>query len=457
MSDSAVSPRADTALLTDLYQLTMAHAYLELGMHETAVFELFVRRLPAQRAFLVAAGLEHALQHIETLRFRSEDLEYLERLGSFPRSFLDHLAGVRFTGSVHAMPEGTVFFANQPILRITAPILEAQILESRLINILHFESLIASKAARCVLAAGGRRLIDFGMRRAHGAEAALYAARSAWIAGFDATATVEAGRRFGIPVSGTMAHSFVQAHASEEHALRGFLWARPEPTTLLIDTYDTERAAHKVVALARELAARGEPRRIAAVRIDSGDLAMLSHSVRAVLDAGGCGDIRIVASGGLDEYRIAELLANRAPIDAFGVGTSMNISADAPSLDVAYKLEEYAGTPRRKRSAGKATWPGCKQVLRTRDAAGRLAGDRVVLEGEAADAAAGAEPLLSEVMRGGHRTAVLPELAAIREHCRAQLTALPASLRTLDGGAVYPVVLSEPLQELAAELDAAQQ
>lgn len=441
---------SDGPLLTDLYQLTMAHAYHALDMHDTAVFELFVRRLPRGRSFLVAAGLEQALDHLENLRFGGAELEFLERLGDFPRDFLDRLATLRFTGSVHAMPEGTVFFADEPILRVTAPIIEAQLLESRLLNLVHFQTLIASKAVRCVLAAAQRRLVDFGMRRAHGAEAALYAARAAWIAGFDATATVEAGRRFGVPLSGTMAHSFIQAHALEIEALRNFARVRPGATTLLIDTYDTERAAHDVVALARELAAQGGQRRIQAVRIDSGDLAASSRAVRDILDAGGCSGVRIVLSGGLDEYRIAELLAAGAQADAFGVGTSLDISEDAPSLDMVYKLEEYAGLARRKRSTGKATWPGRKQVWRTRDAAGRLAGDRVALE----DERPGGEALLQEVMRNGRRLGETPALTALREHCRQELAALPAQLRALAPDGSYPVDISSRIRELAVSLDA---
>lgn len=451
MSTAAAGERADVPLLTDLYQLSMAHAYLELGMHEPAVFELFVRRLPPGRSFLIAAGLEHALAYLEELSFREEDLAYLEQLGGYPRAFLDHLAALRFTGSVHAIPEGTVFFPNEPILRVTAPIIQAQLVESRLINILHFESLIASKAARCVLAARGRTLVDFGMRRAHGAEAALRAARAAFLAGFDATATVEAGRRYGIPVSGTMAHSFVQAHSSEIEALRNFVRTRPGPTTLLIDTYDTERAARAVVGLVHELAADGQVDRVQAVRIDSGDLAAASRAVRAILDDGNCSRVQIVLSGGLDEYRIDELLGAGSPVAAFGIGTSLDISADAPSLDVAYKLQEYAGAPRRKRSAGKATWPGRKQVWRTHDAQGLLAGDRVALEDE--DQAG--EPLLREVMRGGRRLETPPMLAAIRARCREELDALPAPLRALAPDGRYPVRISDGIRRLAAAVDAA--
>src|SRR4051812_24525784 len=270
------------ALLTDLYQLTMAHAYFKLGMRDTAVFELFVRRLPPTRRFLIAAGLTQIVDYLENLRFSAQDLEFLASTKAFPVEFLDHLASVRFTGSVHAMPEGTPFFADEPVLRVTAPILEAQLVESRLVNLAHFQTLIASKAVRCVLAARGRHLVDFGMRRAHGAEAAVLAARAAFLAGFNATATVEAGRQFGIPLSGTMAHSFIEAHDHELDALRNFITVRGRPTVLLIDTYDTERAAHRVAQLSRELEVAKGPGRVEGVRIDSGDLAAEARAVRRI-------------------------------------------------------------------------------------------------------------------------------------------------------------------------------
>lgn len=440
---------AATALLTDFYQLTMAHAYFELGMRETAVFELFVRRLPRTRRFLVAAGLEQALDYVERLRFTAEELEYLARLGTFSRPFLDHLATLRFTGSVHAMPEGTALFADEPILRVTAPILEAQLLESRIINIVHFQTLIASKAARCVLAARGRTLVDFGMRRAHEADAALLAARAAYLAGFDATATVEAARRFGIPPSGTLAHSFIEAHDREEDAFRRFVRVRPEPTALLIDTYDTERGARRVAALAHEIEAQGpKGHGVRAVRIDSGDLAAEARRVRAILDELGCPAIRIVLSGGLDEYAIDRLVAGGVPADAFGVGTALDVSADAPSLDMAYKLEHYAGKPRRKRSPGKATWPGAKQVYRERGDAGVAVRDRIALDG---DERAAGEPLLAEVMREGRRTVAAPSLDEAREHCRREVLSLPPALRVLDDGpADFEVSVSEGLHALAA-------
>ena len=442
---------AAAALLTDLYQLTMAQAYFELGMHESAVFELFVRRLPPTRGFLLVAGLEQALEYIESLRFTADELAFLSEVGRFRNDFLDYLGSVRFSGAVHAMPEGTPFFADEPIVRVTGPILEAQLLESRLLNIVHFQTTIASKAARCVMAARGRQLADFGMRRAHEAAAALLAARAAYLAGFDATATVEAGRRFGIPLSGTLAHSFIEAHDGEEQAFRNFVSSSPQPTTLLIDTYDSARALQRVIALAKEFAQRGNGQRIHAVRIDSGDLAGQARMVRAALDAHGCRDMRIVVSGNLDEQAIDELVSGGVPVDAFGVGTALGVSADAPALDMVYKLQQYAGQPRRKRSTGKATWPGPKQVFRERAPSGEYLCDRIVRE----DEPAAGEALLLEVMRAGRCSLQLPTLSSIREHCRSEMSALPPRLRALGGADVsYPVSISEPLRATARSVDA---
>jgi len=442
-----------SALLTDFYQLAMAQAYFETQMNDTAVFELFARRLPATRGFLLAAGLEQAVEYLEQLRFTAGDLAYLGSLGRFSAPFLDHLADVRFTGALHAMPEGTPFFADEPILRVTAPILEAQLVESRLLNIVHFQSTIASKAARCVIAARGRQLIDFGMRRAHEASAGLFAARAAYLAGFDATATVAAGQRFGIPLSGTMAHSFIEAHDSEAAAFRRFVHSRRERTTLLVDTYDTDRALQRVVSLAGELAAEQSAAGIRAVRIDSGDLAGQARAARALFDAHGLHGIQIVVSGGLDEYAIDELLAHGAPVDAFGVGTALDVSADAPALDMAYKLEAYAGRPRRKSSPGKGTWPGGKQVYRERGGTGQYLRDRIVrLEEQAAGQA-----LLGEIMRDGRRIAPLPPLSRVRECCRAELEALPAALRELRPvPCSYPVSVSDALRSLARSMDLAE-
>ncbi len=431
-------------LLTDLYQLTMLQAYWASGMNETAAFELFVRSLPPGRNFLLAAGLETVADYLLGLRFADDDLAWLASTGRFDAAFLDSLRDFRFSGDLDAMPEGTVAFADEPLLRVTAPLREAQFIETRVLNLVHFQTLVASKAARCVLAASGRPLVDFGLRRAHGGEAGLLSARASYLAGFAGTATVEAGRRFGIPIFGTMAHSFVQAHDDEATAFADFARAQPGNVTLLIDTYDTARAARKVMALA----ARGVP--VQGVRIDSGDLAAHAREVRRILDEGGLASARIFASGNLDEERVAQLVASGAPIDAFGVGTRMNVSADAPFLDCAYKLVEYAGRPRRKRSEGKATWPGRKQVFRRFDASGTMAGDLLALESDAADGA----PLLAPELRGGARVGPAPTLEAVRDRARAQMAALPPRLRALAAADPYPVEIAASLRALAAQIDA---
>ena len=434
-------------LLTDLYQLNMMQAYLDHGDTGTAVFEFFMRKLPARRGFLLTAGLEQALDFLETLRFSPEDLAWLRESGRFGKGMLDYLAALRFNGDVHAMPEGTVFFADEPILRVTAPLPVAQLIETRLINIVHFQCLVASKAARMMLAAPGKLMVDFGLRRAHGAEAGVMAARASYIAGFAGTATVLAGELYGIPIFGTMAHSFVQAHDDEAQAFELFAQSRPENLTLLIDTYDTEAGARKVVALAPRLAARGI--KIGAVRLDSGDLAALSKSVRRILDQGGLNDVRIFASGGLDEDSVAAMLHAGAPIDGFGMGTSLTTSSDVPALDCVYKLQEYAGLARRKQSTGKATWPGRKQVWRRYDADGRMRGDVLSLEDEAQEG----EPLLQMVMQGGKRMAASPALADIRTRAAGELARLPAPLRRLEGAAPYPVEIGAALRRMAGDVD----
>lgn len=332
-----------SALLTDLYQLTMLLAYREQRMTDTAVFEFFVRKLPQGRNFLIAAGLEQALEFLEKLRFAEDELDWLREQRRFPRDFVDELRRLRFTGDVHAMPEGTIFFPHEPILRVTAPLPEAQLVETRIINILQLQTIVASKAARCVLAAPDKLLVDFGLRRAHGAEAGLLAARAAYLAGFGGTATVLAGQRFGIPLYGTMAHSFIQAHADESLAFEHFARAHPDNTVLLIDTYDTEAGAAKVVALARRLKQEGIV--IQAVRLDSGDLGDHARKVRRILDDGGFPEIRIFASGGLDERIVHDLLAAGAPIDGFGIGTSMVTSEDAPTLSPDFDLAQNRAPP----------------------------------------------------------------------------------------------------------------
>jgi nicotinate phosphoribosyltransferase len=438
---------ANSAMLTDLYQLTMLQGYHDSGMEDVAVFEFFVRKLRPGRGFLMAAGLEQALQFLEGLRFSPEELAWMAATGRFSRSFLGSLESLRFTGDVHAMPEGTVFFQNEPILRVTAPIAQAQLAETRLINLLHFQTLIASKAARMALAAPGKLLVDFGLRRAHGAEAGLLAARASYIAGFNGTATVQAGMQFGIPLFGTMAHSFVQAHDDESLAFEHFARAQPDNAVLLIDTYDTEAAARKVVALAPRLQRDGI--RIKGVRIDSGNLAAHAHQVRQILDMGGLRHVTIFASGDLDEHVLRDMLFSGAPVDGFGIGTRMDTSSDVPYLDCAYKLEEYAGKARRKRSEGKQTWPGRKQVYRSYGADGRIASDVVTVEGDEQPG----EPLLVPVMRGGKRLANAAPLADIRSHAAASLALLPEALRQLQEPYDYPVEIAPALHELAALVD----
>ncbi len=441
-----IEPRK-SLLLTDLYQLTMLQAYFAQEMNDIAVFEFFVRRLPRNRNFLMAAGLEQVLQFLENLRFTGEDLDWVRRSGRFGKDFPDQLAGLRFTGDVHAMPEGTLFFADEPILRVTAPIAQAQLVESRIINLLHFQTLVASKAARAVLTAPGKLLVDFGMRRAHGAEAALFAARASYIAGFDGTSHVLAGAEFGIPTFGTMAHSFIETHDSEALAFEHFARAQPENVTLLIDTYDTEAAAHKVAQLAPRLKQAGIT--VKAVRIDSGDLALHAHNVRRILDAAGLKDIGIFSSGSLDEYALRNLLSQGAPIDGFGVGTSMVTSADAPYLDCAYKLQEYAGRARRKRSEGKATWPGRKQAYRAYDTNGVMAGDVLTLE---TDPQPG-EVLILPMMRNGKCVQAPETLEDIRRRAAEQLQRLPRRLRELEDAPPCPVTVAPALRELAVAVD----
>lgn len=439
------------ALSTDLYQLTMLQSYLEQDMREPAVFELFVRRLPAQRNFLVAAGLEQALDYLTGLSFSRQDLDWLSAQHRFSADLLAYLAQLRFEGDVDAVPEGTIVFADEPVLRLTASLPQAQLVESRLLNIIHFQTLIASKAARVVLAAGGRRLIDFGMRRAHGAEAALFAARAAYLAGFDGAANAEAGLRFDVPVFGTMAHAFVQAHDSETAAFESFARTWPDRPTLLVDTYDTEAAVRALTGIARGWIGKGI--RLGGVRLDSGDLCAHAFSVRRLLDDAGLDDVAIFASGNLDEQRIASLRARDAPIDGFGVGTALDTSSDVPALDAVYKLQVYAGEPRRKRSEGKSTWPGRKQVCRRFSVSGEMAGDVVQL----CDEPAIGEPLLLPCLRSGRRISPAPALAEIRRHCAAQLRSLPNGLRRLEAAEPpYEVMISQEIRSMATAMDGRQ-
>jgi nicotinate phosphoribosyltransferase len=433
-------------LTTDLYELNMIQAYLDKGEDKEAVFEFFVRRLPPRRGFLLAAGLDDALDYLETLRFSAAEIDWLKSTGRFRDNLLDYLKNFRFTGDVHAIPEGSVCFPNEPLIRITAPLPQAQLVESRLINILHFQTLIASKAARMVLAAPGKILSDFGLRTAHGAEAGLYSARASYLAGFAGAANVLAGERYGVPIVGTMAHSFVQVHDDEMTAFENFARARPQGVILLIDTYDTEQGARKVVELAPRLAADGIT--IRGVRIDSGDLTAMARKVRGILDDGGLRDVVILVSGGINEDVLQTMMKEKAPIDGFGIGVNLAASVDVPALDCAYKLQEYAGKPKRKLSEGKATWPGRKQVWRAYDADGRMRGDILSLENDKQPG----ETLIVPEMRAGKRIAPVPTLAQIRERAAADLARLPGPLARLEQGFDYPVNVAAALTALAKQI-----
>ncbi|MGE0229922.1 MAG: nicotinate phosphoribosyltransferase [Dehalococcoidia bacterium] len=436
------------ALFTDLYELTMMQAYYAEGLTETAAFDLSVRTLPAERNFLIACGIEEVLDYLEGLRFTPEAIAYLETLGLFERAFLDRLAGFRFTGTVMAVPEGTPVFAGEPLLEVIAPLPEAQLVETYILNRVTAGTVLASKAVRSVIAAEGRTVVDFGQRRTHGVDAGLTAARASYIAGFAGTSSVLAGQRYGIPVVGTMAHSYIQAHDTEAEAFRAFVRAYPE-TTLLVDTYDTVEGVREVCRIAGEL---GDAFRVRAIRLDSGDLAALAHEARCILDEAGLQRVRIVASGGLDEEGIARLRASGAPIDTFAVGTHVGVSIDRPVLDTVYKLAEYAGDGRIKLSPEKVTLPGRKQVYR-RYEGGTAAGDTVGLASERLDGT----PLLVEVMRDGRR---VPRgdagLEGARRRAAEALATLPARLRSIERTAEpYAVDVSERLQaELASEIDA---
>ena len=416
----------DSALLTDLYELTMAAGYFADGMNDEATFDLFVRHLPRDRNFLIACGLEGALDYLENLRFDADDVDYLASLEMFGDDFLDHLTTLRFTGDVWAIAEGAAVFPNEPLLRVSGPLIEAQIVETYLLNTILTETMMASKAARVALACRDRQFVDFSLRRDHGADAGLKAARASFIGGAAGTSNVLAGKLFGIPISGTMAHSYVMAFGDEVGAFRSFARTFPDRAVLLIDTFDVEEGARRAVQVARELQREGV--RIRGVRIDSGDLAHLARSVRKILDDAGMRDTQIILSGDLDEYRIEELIDDDTPVDAFGVGTQLGTSGDAPSLGGVYKLVEHGGKPSVKLSAGKATVPGRKQVYRFEEK-GVYARDVIALEDE--DDRHAGRPLLQEVMAGGKRIAGPRSLVSVQERCRQTLSRLPRALRAL--------------------------
>jgi nicotinate phosphoribosyltransferase len=438
------SPAA-SGLFTDLYELSMMQAYVEEGMDGQAIFSLTVRRLPETRNYLLACGLDTVLDYLENLHFSARDLDYVSSLGQFSSRFLDWLGSFDFSGDVYAVAEGTPVFANEPILEIAAPIAEAQLIETFVLNQIHLQTVLASKAVRVVTAAQGRPVVDFGARRMHGTDAAMKGARAFHIAGVASTSNVLAGHLYDLPVSGTMAHSYVQAHEDEITAFRAFARLYPE-TTLLVDTYDTLEGVHRVVKLAKEL---GRDFKVGAIRLDSGDLGALAKQSRHVLDDSGLGAVRIVASGGLDEHAIAGLLASGAPIDGFGIGTRMGVSSDAPDLDIAYKLVDYAGKGRLKLSTGKRVLPGRKQVFRTETDA-MAVGDVIGRAGEELPGT----PLLRPVMTAGKR---LPEardsLEDMRRRAANAVSRLPAPVRAIEpADPPYPVEISDLLLEYEREV-----
>lgn len=444
----------EVSLLNDLYEFTVAAAFFERGMNDTASFEVTVRRFPANRGYMIAAGLERVLELLEDFHFDQTSIAYLESLQIFKSEFLAHLSQIRFTGSIRAIADGSVFFPGEPVMEVRGPLIEAQILEPLILNQLGFASLAATKAARCFSVASGRRLVEFGLRRAQGADAALIAARSSYLAGFNGTSNLLAGKRYGLPVFGTMSHSFIMAHDSERRAFEDFARTFPKLNTMLTDTYDTIRGVENVAELAARLAT--EDIKIQAIRLDSGNLEQLSRESRRILDRSGLTDIAIFASGDLDEYKIASLIKAAAPIDAFGVGTSLTVSDDAPSADYTYKLTEYRGRPRLKTSAGKLTVPGRKQVFRAIDHSDHFSNDLIGLLDESSTsvtrefkpAASKVTPILETVFENGKRTAQPPTLNESRDHFLAQFAMLGEKQRTLINPAPYPVRVTAALNAM---------
>jgi len=442
------SPRVDDselALLTDLYQLTMTQAYWKEAMDERATFSLFFRKMPSTRRFMLACGQQHAAALLNELRFGDAALERLADTGLFEQGFLDWLRDWHFEGDIWALPEGTPVFANEPLLEVDAPIAQAQLLESLVMNLVQLETVLASKAVRLVMAAEGRPVVDFGMRRMHGVDAAVRGVRAYRSAGLAGTSNVLGGLRHDLAINGTMAHSYVLAHDDEREAFRAF--ARQYPgTTLLVDTHDTLEGVRKVIDIMREEPEVG----VKAIRLDSGDLGELAKGARALLDEAGLDDVTIVASSGLDEYKIATLIEDGAPIDAFGVGTQMGVSADAPVIDLSYKLVEYAGAPQVKHSPGKINLPCRKQLYRCRDTQGRYAGDIIALRDETIDAG---EPLLRQMVQGGRLDEKAMALADdARERVADALEHLPDDVRRLaEGESDYPVTLSPALKRLQSK------
>ena len=442
-------PAQDLGLFTDFYELTMAQALFQQGMFAGATFSLFIRQYPPNRGFMVSAGLEEVLDYLEAFHFSQQGLDYLRSTGNFGDDFLHYLKNELgpFPGSVRAIPEGRLFFVNEPVLEITAPIIQAQLVETFVINQINFQSLLTTKAARCVAAARGRVVVDFASRRTHGADAALKMARCGYIAGFQSTSNVLAAQRYGIPPSGTMAHSFISSFPSEIEAFRAYAGSFPDRTVLLLDTYDTIQGAWHAAEVGRELENAGH--RLVGVRLDSGDFASLSRQVRQILDDAGLRYVNIIASGGLDEYQIQDLLQAGAPIDHFGVGTRVGVSDDAPWSDMAYKLVRYDQMPVMKLSTGKASLPGGKQVYRLQTPQGRFDGDILACEDENLP---GGEALLQPVMQDGRRLGSRPQLDDIRTRLAQDLARLDGHYQRLYNPPRYPVTTSAQLERLTAQV-----
>jgi len=443
-SSNAPFPLGETGLFTDLYELTMAQAFFRQKMFAPATFSLIIRNYPPNRGYLVSAGLEDVLDYLEKFHFSQADLTYLRSTEIFTKDFLDYLEGLRFTGSVRAIPEGRLYFANEPVLEVTGPIIEAQMVETFIINQVNLQTLLATKAARCVWAAQGRGLSDFSARRTQGTDAAMKMARCSYIAGFQSTSNVLAAHRYGIPPAGTMAHSFISSFPSEAEAFHAYAEAFPQRTILLLDTYDTIQGAWNAVQAAKKLEESGN--RLLAVRLDSGDFDALSRQVRRIFDDATLDYVKIVASGGLDEHDVDRLVREDAPIDLFGVGTKAGVSADAPWSDMAYKLVCYDGRPVMKLSPDKINPPGAKQVFRFQDG-GMFSSDILGLSDESVT---GTEEMLVEVMSSGALTAANPSLPEIRERLGKDMQRLDPRFKELHRPPLYPIQPSPKLQRLTA-------
>jgi nicotinate phosphoribosyltransferase len=434
--------QANLSLLTDLYQLTMAQSYFAEKRLAEATFSVFVRSYPPNRGYFVCAGLNDVLSFLENFAFDASAIEYLAAQKLFSEEFLRYLSELRFTGEVWAIPEGRIVFREEPLLELSAPIIQAQIVETLIINQLHVQTMIATKAARCLQASGGRPLVDFALRRTHGTDAGMKVARASYLVGFVGTSNVMAGRAYGIPIVGTMAHSFVSSFEHEIDAFRAYARSFPHNAILLIDTYDTLQGARNAVEVAKEMAQRGES--LIGVRIDSGDLAELARQVRKIFNDANLPGVKIIGSGGLDEYDLAELAAADAPFDSYGVGTRLGTSADAPWMDMAYKLVEYDRAPVLKLSIGKASSPGRKQIFRTRNEHGSFARDTIGLRNEQI----AGETLLKHAMHNGRRTAWRPDLSESRKLFSTEFAALPERFKSLRKPPQYLVEQSPALNEL---------